>query len=392
MKKYTAALLVLLLSAAACSCDGRDPESRNLSKYADNDYPEGCVYRLGNPYEVTPAAAAVPDAEIRNVILMIGDGMGLEQVGTALAANRGELYMATMPVTGIARTYSADHLVTDSGAAGTALASGHKTNNYVIGVDTAGRPLSSLMDVARSHGLRTGVAVVCRLNDATPAAFCCHNKDRDAAEEIAAGYPACGVDFIAGGGLKYWCGRSDGRDILSEMTAAGYRTCLTPDELDATEELPVVAVLDSLELPTAPGRGDKFRGMVRKALELLDGGQGFFLMAEGSCIDDWCHANRIDRAVEEILDFDRTVGDVLRWAAADGHTLVVVTADHATGGLTLLDGDMGEGLVRVHFSSTGHNGVCVPVFAYGPDAGRFTGFYENTELSRRIAAAISERK
>ena len=111
-------------------------------------------------------------------------------------------------------------------------------------------------------------------------------------------------------------------------------------------------------------------------------------MIEGSCIDDWCHANRIDRAVEETLDFDRTVGDVLRWAAADGETLVVVTADHATGGLTLLDGNLAEGLVRVNFASEGHNGILVPVFAYGPRAAEFTGMYENCELSRRIARAM----
>lgn len=136
----------------------------------------------------------------------------------------------------------------------------------------------------------------------------------------------------------------------------------------------MVAVLDTLELPVALERGDRFRGMVRKALGMLDNPGGFFLMIEGSCIDDWCHANRIDRAVEETLDFDRTVGDVLRWAAADGETLVVVTADHATGGLTLLDGNLAEGLVRVNFASEGHNGILVPVFAYGPRAAGVYGY------------------
>ena len=226
------------------------------------------------------------------------------------------------------------------------------------------------------------------MNDATPADFCCHDVDRDAARRIVAGYPDCGVDFIAGGGMKYWRNRPDGRDILAEMAAKGYRTCETFDELDAAERLPVVAVLDTLELPVALERGDRFRGMVRKALGMLDNPGGFFLMIEGSCIDDWCHANRIDRAVEETLDFDRTVGDVLRWAAADGETLVVVTADHATGGLTLLDGNLAEGLVRVNFASEGHNGILVPVFAYGPHAAEFTGMSENCELSRRIARAM----
>lgn len=390
MKRTVSVCWIVVCCGLLAACCGRDPESRNRSKGVENEYAEGCVYRAPFPYGVEPVAPVPNGGRVRNVVLMIGDGMGLEQVSAALVANRGALYMAGMPCTGLSRTYSADHLITDSGAGGTALAAGRKAGNYSVGVGSDGRPLRTLVDVARDGGRRTGVCVVCRLNDATPADFCCHDTDRDAAWRIAAGYPDCGVDFIAGGGMKYWRDRPDGRDILAEMAAKGYRTCRTFDELDAADRLPVVAVLDTLELPVALERGGRFRGMVRKALGLLDNPDGFFLMVEGSCIDDWCHANRIDRAVEETLDFDRTVGDVLRWAAADGETLVVVTADHATGGLTLLDGDLAEGLVRVNFASEGHNGILVPVFAYGPRAAEFTGMYENCELSRRIARAMGE--
>ena len=385
-------LLLALLVATLPACHRPDPLTRNLSKYAENEFPDGCVYRAGSPYEVLPLPADDRDAELRNIVLMIGDGMGLEQLSAALVANRGALNMVQMPCTGISRTYSADRLVTDSGAAGTALATGHKTRNYTIGVDTAGHALPSLTDIARASGRRTGITVVCRLNDATPAAFCCHHTDRDAAEQIAAQYPDCGVDYIAGGGRKYWCNRTDGRDILAEMADKGYHVYETTDALAAAEALPVVAVVDTLEMPVAALRGDAFRNMVRKAIGLLDGEQGFFLMVEGSCIDDWCHANRLDKAIEETLDFDRTVGDVLRWAAHDGHTLVVVTADHATGGMTLLDGDLHDGEVKVGFSSTGHNGICVPVFAYGPGADRFVGMYENCELSRKIAERLGARR
>ena len=375
---------LILLAALLAACTARDPETRNLSKYAENEFPEGCVYRCENPYPVRAPQPAGEGRRPRNIVLMIGDGMGLEQVSAACVANRGRLHMLTLPVTGLARTYSANRLVTDSGAAGTALACGEKTLNYTVGVDTAGRELPSLLVKARESGRRTGIAVVCRLNDATPAAFCCHDTDRDQAEAIAADYLACGADYIAGGGRKYWVGRTDGRNLLEEMARKGCAVCTRPDELERAAELPVVAVLDTLELPTAPGRGDLFRRMAGKGIELLENEEGFFLMVEGSCIDDWCHANRIDRAVEEILDFDRTVGDVLRWAEQNGETLVLVTADHATGGLTLLDGDLKEGLVKVNFSSTGHNGILVPVFAYGPGAEDFAGVYENAELSRRM--------
>ncbi len=374
----------ILLAALLAACTARDPETRNLSKYAENEFPEGRVYRCEAPYSVQAPQPVGEGRRTKNIVLMIGDGMGIEQVSAACVANRGKLHMLTLPVTGLTRTYSADKLITDSGAAGTAIACGEKTLNSTVGVDTAGRELPSLLVKARESGRRTGVTVVCRLNDATPAAFCCHDTDRNEAEAIAADYLASGVDYIAGGGLKYWIGRTDGRNLVEEMARKGYTTCTRPDELERAVKLPVVAVLDTLELPTAPKRGDLFRRVTGKGIELLENEGGFFLMVEGSCIDDWGHANRIDGVVEEILDFDRTVGDVLRWAEQDGETLVIVTADHATGGLTLLDGDLKEGLVQVNFSSTGHNGILVPVFAYGPGAEVFAGVYENAELSRRM--------
>jgi alkaline phosphatase len=112
------------------------------------------------------------------------------------------------------------------------------------------------------------------------------------------------------------------------------------------------------------------------------------MMIEGSCIDDWLHANRVDAAVEEILDFDRVVGDVLQWAEKDGETLVVVTADHATGAMTLLWGNIEEGTVEVNFANEGHNGIMVPYFAYGAGAEKFDGTVENAELSKMISDYI----
>jgi len=121
-----------------------------------------------------------------------------------------------------------------------------------------------------------------------------------------------------------------------------------------------------------------------KALELLDNEKGFFLMIEGSSIDDWCHRQKVGYMAEELFDFDRTIGKVLQWAEKDAHTLVVVTADHATGGLTLLGGSLEERTVKVNFSTKGHNGILVPVFAYGPHAQEFVGVHENAELGQII--------
>ena len=368
------------------------------------------------PYDVVTVPDAdnvvtVPDADdiarARNIILMIGDGMGLEHISCALVLNHGKLNMTSMPVTGLSLTTSADNLITDSAAGGTALASGQKTANGHVGVTPDGLPLESLLEKASASGRLTGVVTTCRLNDATPAAFCCHEPDRDDAESIVADYLDCGVDYIAGGGLRYWRDRSDGRDIISEMAARGYEVALSPEALAAADRLPVLGLLADLELPVALKRGDLYRDMVSHGLSLLSSSSssssassaassavsessasGFVMVLEGSCIDDWSHAGRLDLAMEELLDFDRTVGDVLEWAAADGHTLVVVTADHATGALTLRGGDLNEGRIEAVFGSDSHNGIAVPYFVYGPGSDRFGGVMENSALSALLASFL----
>lgn len=375
-------LWIIALATLAASCGNKAGESEKVTHYI-----------CPTPYEsvevVQPAKGKTP----KNIIFMIGDGMGLEQVSTAWTANRGELNMEQMPYVGLQRTYCLNWLVTDSAAAGTALASGNKTNKGMIATLPDGTELNTMMDFAKRAGKRTGVVVVCRLNDATPATFCCNNIDRDEAEEITADYLDCGVDFIAGGGMDYWrTKRTDGRDIFAEIGQKGYNTYESVEALMGAEELPVAAVVAPLELPSALSgeRGDMFRQMTAKSLEMLskDNDEGFVLMVEGSCIDDWLHANRVDAAVEEILDFDRVVGDVLQWAEKDGETLVVVTADHATGAMTLLWGDIATGTVEVNFANEGHNGMMVPFFAYGAGAEKFDGVMENAELSQTISSFI----
>ena len=150
----------------------------------------------------------------------------------------------------------------------------------------------------------------------------------------------------------------------------------------------MIGVMAYKELPPALEREDLFQAGVAKALELLDNEDGFFLMVEGSCIDDYCHANKVGYAMEELFDFDRAVGLVLEWAAKNGETLVVVTGDHSTGGLTLLDGSRKDQKVAVNFSSEGHNGVAMPVYAWGPGSENFIGIYENTEVSEKIRSLI----
>ena len=360
---------------------------RDRSKYAVNNFAEDDKYTMLQPYE-TVSVKEPKGRKVKNIIFMIGDGMGLEQISAAWVCNGGKLNLDNFTNVGIQRTYSANKLVTDSAAAGTALATGHKTDNGMISMTPDTVAVKSLAEEAMEKGKRTGAAVTCRVNDATPSVFFSHSASRKNQEDIVEQMAGSGVYFLAGGGTKFWRDREDGKDISEDVKARGYSYVETKEDLMAVESGPVIALMDSYELKPSLDRGDILPASVTKALELLDNRKGFFLMIEGSMIDDGGHDNKAGHTMEEIFDFDRTLGIVLEWAAKDGQTLVIVTADHATGGMTLLSGSIDEKRIRVNYSTTGHNGIALPVFAWGPHSEDFVGIYENTELSDRIRALI----
>ena len=375
MKNTALSLILILLMAVSCK------DTEKALQYYQTPY----------TYDIVNVQMPPVTNEVRNVIIMIGDGMGLEQVSCAWTLNHGKLNLDNFPYTGISRTYCTNHLITDSGAGGTALAIGQKTAYSCVGVAADSTDVPSVLVKAQELGKKTGVAVTCHFADATPCDFCCHNEYRYNSDDLIADYVTCGVDYLSGGGLDYFTvNRKDGRDITKEMAAAGYTVALTEDELMAAE-LPVIGILAADNLPVAMERGDLYRHTVARGLDILSresGDKGFVMMLEGSCIDDWLHENCIDKAMEELLDFDRTIGDVLQWAANDGHTLLVVTADHNTGAITLQDGNLEEGLIGVHFGSQSHNGIAVPVYAWGPGADKFTGIKENAEWGQLIASFV----
>ena len=376
MKKTVIAALAASLLVLSC----KDKGEKELQ-----------YYQTPNTYDIVNVQMPPVTNEVKNVIIMIGDGMGLEQVSCAWVLNHGKLNFDNFPYIGLSRTYCTNELITDSGAGGTALAIGVKTAYSHVGTAPDSTDVPSVLVKAQQLGKKTGVAVTCHFADATPCDFCCHNEYRYNQEDLIADYVECGVDYLAGGGLDWFTTkRTDGRDITKEMAAAGYTVALTEDELMAAE-LPVIGILAPDNLPIAMERGDLYRHSVARGLDILSresGDKGFVMMLEGSCIDDWLHGNDIEKAMEELLDFDRTIGDVLEWAAKDGHTLVVVTADHNTGAITLQDGNLEEGLIGVHFASESHNGIAVPVYAWGPGSDKFTGIRENDEWGRIIASFV----
>ena len=384
--KRVALLIWLVLGWSTCAFAQVDT-GRDLSKYADDKFSEDDKYHVETPYR-TVVVNQPKSRKIKNVIFMIGDGMSMEAVSVGWTLNGGRLNMDNFPVAGYSRTYCADKLITDSCAGGAALAGGEKTKYGYIGQDADGKPFYTLLHKAQSLGKKTGLVVTCRINDATPADFVCHSPDRHLEAEIAAQYVGSGVDVIVGGGRQFWDEREDGRNLINEMKALGYNFVEKREDLANVHSGKLLGLFAPLDMDPVLDRGPVLEDATMKAIELLDNKKGFFLMVEGSQIDDWAHRQKVGYMAEELFDFDKTIGKVLEWAEKDGHTLVVVTADHGTGGITLVDGSLEDRTVNVHFSTKGHHGIVVPVFAWGPHAEDFGGVMENAELSNRIRKLI----
>ncbi len=324
------------------------------------------------------------------VILMIGDGMGVAQVGAAMIANP-KLNLERTQVTGLVTTYSADNLITDSAAGGTALATGNKTYNGAISVDTTGAPLKTLVEYAEENGMNTGVIATSSITHATPASFYAHNKTRQDDEGIASDLLKSGVDVFMGGGRKFFAQRNDKVNLISELESNGYFLAKTMDEVkSANAEKLGYFIDDEQPVSYVSGRGNFLPEATASALNFLDQKEGnFFMMIEGAQIDWGGHANDLKYIITETMDFDRAVGKALDYAEKDGNTLVVITADHETGGLSLTGGNHKTQYVEGKFNTGGHTAIMVPVFAYGPGAEKFTGIMDNTEINLKIKSLLN---
>jgi len=326
----------------------------------------------------------------KKLILMIGDGMGVAQVYAGMTANKGSLNMERCTYTGFHKTYSSNAYITDSGAGGTAIATGVKTYNGAIGVDSLGNPVTSILELAEKNGMATGLIATSTITHATPAAFIAHQSSRNSYEDIALDFTKTDVEVIIGGGLYHFSRREDGQDLTNIFAAKGYHVLKSVKELSEVSSGKVLCLADSFHLPPAAmGRGDMLPVATEQALRLLNQyKKGFFMMVEGSQIDWGCHENSTDYVVSEVLDFDDAVGKALDFARKDGQTLVVITADHETGGMALTGGDIRAGKVEASYTSEDHTGVMVPVFAFGPGAELFTGVYQNTDLFLKMKEAL----
>lgn len=331
----------------------------------------------------------------KNIILMIGDGMGLTQISAGMYMNNNKLALEKFHYIGLHKCYASDDLITDSAAAATSFACGVKTYNGAIGVDKNKQPVKTILEYAEEKGLATGLVTTSTIVHATPASFASHVEQRKMYEDIAADFMKTDVDLFIGGGKKYFDQREDGQNLLDTWKANGYRvsTFIEEDIIDLDMGEANIAYLTSNAdpLPKASGR-NYLPGAAEFACEFMDdrSDKGFFLMIEGAQIDWGGHANDSDYIVSEMLDFDATMKKVLEYASTNGETLVIVTADHETGGYAIQKGSK-MGALETKFTSDYHTGTLIPVFAYGPGAKKFTGIYENTAIFDKMMDALKLR-
>ena len=325
-----------------------------------------------------------------NVIFLIGDGMGLAQVSAGMTVNHGYLNLERCTQIGLIKTQSGSNYITDSGAGATAFACGKKTYNGAIGVGMDSLPLKNIVEILSKEGYNTGVVATSSIVHATPAGFVAHNINRNNYAQLALDFVYSPIDVFIGGGMDVFKNRPDGLNLIDSLEAKGFRVYRNLDSAKVTAGSKLAVLTAPEHNPKiSEGRGAMLSKATSLALDALPwNSKGFFLMVEGSQIDWGGHDNDIGYITSEMIDFDQAVGIALDYAEAHPHTLVVVTADHETGGLGINGGDIKAGKVEAAFTTKHHTGIMVPVYAFGDGAEKFSGIYENTEIFFKLLEAM----
>ncbi len=358
----------------------------------------GCdTKKMSQPTPETEMNEFVFETKPQNIILLIGDGMGIGQITAGTYLNGNKTALSRFTHMGLHKPYSTTSLITDSAAAATSFASGVKTFNGAIGVDMDSMPVPTFLEEAEQKGMVTGLVASSTIVHATPAAFIAHNASRRNYEEIAEDFLKTEIEYFVGGGKKFFDRRDkDERNLIKELEAKGYTMGTYLEEFKDFYKANTSAkkmgflTADKDPLPVSQGRdylipaaSNGIRFLSQRSMD----NNGFFLMVEGSQIDWGGHANDENYIVTEFIEFDKIIEETLDWAEKDGNTLVIVTADHETGGFTLQPGSQMDSLVTT-FTSTKHSGDFIPVFAKGPKAELFSGIYENTAIYDKMREAM----
>lgn len=333
--------------------------------------------------------------EVKNIILLIGDGMGLASASMMQLENNYEPTIFDHAENiALQKTYSLDNRVTDSAASGTALASGYKTNNTYIGMLPDNTPVKSLLDIAKEQGMKTGIVVTTYLQHATPAAFYAHEQSRHNYLAITEQLAHSTLDVAIGGGISYFK-EQYGDNFESVLREQGFTlaTSLDAVSMAAYGERTMALIAD---YEVGSNSGSYLADATREALRLVgndESSNGFALMIEGSLIDGMGHGNNAEAQQIEMQGFMDAVEIAVEYADSHPGTLVVVTGDHETGGLSIVSSDsnfnLSEQGVEYRWTTNGHSGIMIPIYLYGCGAEEINGIMENAELGARLHQLIS---
>ena len=320
----------------------------------------------------------------KNIILIIGDGMGVPQITAGMYKLKNQTALENFPIIGLSKTHSSNALVTDSAAAGTAIACGEKTANGTVGISMRNQKLTSILELSKQKGYKTGIIATSTIVHATPAAFYANVLSRNQYEDIALQLSNSDVDYFIGGGRKFFINRKDKRNLLKEMTS--YDIVNSIKKFDESKSDKIGYFTSSEDpYPIRNGRIPNLSAAVEKMLPKLSNNDNpYFLLIEASQIDWGGHKNDIDYVLSEFIDMDKAINKVIEFTKNDKNTIVIVTGDHETGGLAITSGRRRNFQIKTEFSTIGHSAVMIPVFAKGAHSEIFSGIYDNTEIFKKM--------
>lgn len=318
---------------------------------------------------------------IKNIILLIGDGNGLSQISSAVLANKGELTLTQLKSIGFLKTQSADDFTTDSAAAGTALATGEKTYNRAIGMDNNRLAIENITELLDKHNFISGCITTDEITGATPASFYSHQIDRDMTEGTANDLVKSKLSLFIGGGSNHF---------TTKFSNSDFSILNTLNEVAISKKQKVGYFLSKNGVPSMlKERGNILAEATKNGLAFLNAkNKPFFLMVEAAQIDSNGHTNNIGGIVSEGIDFDTAITEAIKFADTHQNTLVIITADHETSGLSIPQGNLEKQMIEGDFTTYDHTGTMVPIFAYGPHSDTFSGVYENNTVFHKIISLL----
>ncbi len=324
-----------------------------------------------------------------NIILMIGDGMGLTHISAGMYSLNNNTALESFPFVGLVKTHSHNALVTDSAASGTAFACGEKTLNGTIGINPQNKKIKSILKHSKEKGYKTGIIATSTIVHATPASFYANVLSRNQYEDIALQLSQSDVDFFIGGGRDYFTRRKDKRNLIEEMSSHEFVYSLKKFTESKSNKIGFLTSLGD-PVPINQGRKPKLSNAVEEVLSKLSSNQEpFFLVVEGSQIDWGGHKNDINYVISEFKDFDEAIKSAINFSSKNKNTLVIVTSDHETGGLAITGGKIKRFQIKTKFNTIGHSATMVPIFSYGPNSELFSGVYDNTEIFDKMLSTIN---